>query len=141
MKKLNKFSSMNKICKCRDCGKATHSAIDGNIGIELCRDCLEKAELENDHSDGRHENQKHSNCPSCKLEDSKMNNSDKHGKATEATLDKIWNFIGNTLDKNFDKEFGYKGNDGMYTRGGENIIVVDGKEYIITVKALAQAGE
>ena len=65
-----------------------------------------------------------------------MTNSE--AKATkEKMLDKIWNWIGNTLDNDFAKTWGYKNNDGMYTRNGENIAIINGKEYIIKIEEVS----
>lgn len=59
-----KFSGLNKLCKCGCCGMKTHSSIDGNVGIELCRTCYESAGLQNEHSDRGHATRK-DDCPSC----------------------------------------------------------------------------
>jgi len=64
-----KFSKSNRLCICRECGKKTHSSIDGNIDINLCKSCLEKAYMENDHSDGHHE-KFNSRCYGCRLDKS-----------------------------------------------------------------------
>jgi len=41
----------NYVVTCRCCGKSTHSSIDGCLGLDLCRDCLEEANVENARSD------------------------------------------------------------------------------------------
>ncbi len=46
----------NTLCACRGCGKRTHSSIDGNLDIRLCRECYEANLCENDHLDGHPEN-------------------------------------------------------------------------------------
>ena len=48
------FSPVNRLTKCRCCKKMTHTSIDGCQDIRLCRVCLDSADLENSHSDGRH---------------------------------------------------------------------------------------
>ena len=63
--KNNNFSWHNQICKCRVCGKRTHSSIDGNMDIQLCRRCLTNSEHENSHLDGHHEDGKQKGCPLC----------------------------------------------------------------------------
>lgn len=61
----NQFSSTNKIAKCRVCGKLTHSSINGDMSIELCRPCYDAAGVENEHLDGHHEGSPKKGCPNC----------------------------------------------------------------------------
>lgn len=44
--------AINALCNCRCCNKRTHSSIDGNVGIELCRRCYDSASEYNIHQDG-----------------------------------------------------------------------------------------
>lgn len=59
----------NKMVNCRVCQKLTHSSIDGNRGIELCKECYEDSGIENQHSDtaGEHDGDAFAkeNCPGC----------------------------------------------------------------------------
>lgn len=57
VKRLNKFSRLNRLTTCRCCGKRTHSSIGGMVGIELCKVCANSGEFENEHSDndGEHD--------------------------------------------------------------------------------------
>lgn len=48
---MAKFNKHNTLAKCRVCGKLTHSSIDGNLDIELCRECYDDAGDENEHND------------------------------------------------------------------------------------------
>lgn len=73
---------------------------------------------------------------SCRECGEKMTNSNE-AKAKEEMLDKVWNWVGQTLDKDFEKTWGYKNNDGMYTRNGENLAIINGKEYIIEIKEVS----
>lgn len=61
-----KFSKLNTLCDCRICGKKTHSSIDGDLDIQLCRKCYTEAGLENEHADGLHSGIVKKNCPQCK---------------------------------------------------------------------------
>jgi len=61
---LNKFSRLNKVVQCRCCGKRTHSSIDGCVGIELCKVCLDSGGMENEHNDYGHK-EKVADCPVC----------------------------------------------------------------------------
>jgi hypothetical protein len=47
-------SFTNTLAECRVCTRLTHSSVEGMVGIDLCRDCLEDAYLENAHFDGNH---------------------------------------------------------------------------------------
>jgi hypothetical protein len=59
------FGGHNRLTNCRVCGKRTHSSIDGNVGIALCRACYEDAGMENEHSDGHHDDAPHPDCTDC----------------------------------------------------------------------------
>lgn len=59
------LSRGNVMATCRGCGKLTHSSVDGNSGIALCRPCLDAAGMENEHADGHHADAPHYACPSC----------------------------------------------------------------------------
>ena len=60
-----KAGGHNTLCKCRVCGKLTHSTIDGNLDLRLCAKCTELAYLENDHNDGAHADEPHPDCRDC----------------------------------------------------------------------------
>ena len=45
---------VNMMVSCRCCGLQTHSSIDGNRDINLCRVCYESAGLMDAHEDGDH---------------------------------------------------------------------------------------
>lgn len=63
--RLSRLSRTNTMTTCRVCGKRTHSSIDGATDIQLCRECYEKAGLENEHSDGHHAGLPNKNCREC----------------------------------------------------------------------------
>ena len=46
-----RFSKQNTVVRCKNCGKLTHSSIDGCLDICLCRKCLDEAEAENTYND------------------------------------------------------------------------------------------
>lgn len=52
---------------CLDCGKRTRSTGDEG-GTRLCKDCFDKAGLENAHADGYHDAAPCADCPACKAE-------------------------------------------------------------------------
>lgn len=57
---------MMKLCVCYDCRK-NHLDPDNTDAADLglCVDCLFKAELENEHSDGYHDEHPQEDCPEC----------------------------------------------------------------------------
>lgn len=59
-----KIGRHNKIVPCRSCGKMTHQDV-GGMGLEMCAECIEKSGLENEHSDGYHDDDPHPECPRC----------------------------------------------------------------------------
>jgi hypothetical protein len=59
------FSGLNAIANCRDCGKRTHSSIDGCVDIRLCRDCYDAAGMKNAHFDGHHDTVRENDCKYC----------------------------------------------------------------------------
>ncbi len=50
---------------CINCGKRTRDTGHGEGGTDLCRACLDEAELENAHSDGEHNGAPMKGCPEC----------------------------------------------------------------------------
>lgn len=66
MKMVTKFEKKYKGCYlCLGCGKKTRETGEGESDCELCRDCYEKAGLENEHNDGHHQDKKIVNCIKC----------------------------------------------------------------------------
>ena len=63
--KHNRFSNLNTLCNCLVCGKRTHSSIDGDLDIQLCRKCYDEANMENEHSDGHHDDKPNPKCIDC----------------------------------------------------------------------------
>lgn len=63
---MTKFSANNQVTKCGDCGRATHSQVRGT-SVNLCGECLDKADLENAHADGLHDAPV-DGCPDCAAE-------------------------------------------------------------------------
>lgn len=57
---------INKMVKCRGCGKMTHSSIDGCLGVELCRKCFDDANDENEHNDTHDPAHPVGGCKYCK---------------------------------------------------------------------------
>ena len=68
MPKRTSFSSLNTLATCRDCGKRTHSSIDGCVDVRLCRSCFDAAGMENAHFDGHHTDEADADCKYCKNE-------------------------------------------------------------------------
>ena len=60
-----KLSKTNKMATCRGCGKRTHSSIQGDVGIGLCRACYEDAGDENEHSDNHSKDEPVAGCRFC----------------------------------------------------------------------------
>jgi len=56
------------IYECSDCGKSTRETGGCESGVGLCLDCYDAAGLENEHSDGYHDDKPHPDCPECKSE-------------------------------------------------------------------------
>lgn len=52
---------------CVGCGKKTTSGIDGAIDLALCRPCYEDSGMENEHSDGHHQDEADPNCRFCDM--------------------------------------------------------------------------
>jgi hypothetical protein len=50
------------------CKKKTRETGEGESGIGLCIECLYKAGVENEHSDGYHKNEPDESCPLCVAE-------------------------------------------------------------------------
>ncbi len=48
------LSTLNQMCNCEMCGKRTHSSIEGNVDIRLCKECLYKAYKSNEHLNDEH---------------------------------------------------------------------------------------
>lgn len=51
--------------RCRSCGKLTRETGGDESSVELCRSCLQEAEMENAHSDGYHDDAPNPECPDC----------------------------------------------------------------------------
>lgn len=78
---------MNKMVTCRGCGKRTHSSINGNLGINLCRDCYDDAGQENEHNDTHDPDDPQANCKYCQTNE----DFDKYGMQTcECSLPNCW---------------------------------------------------
>lgn len=54
----------NKMFKCQDCGKLTHDSTYTGLGT-MCRDCYDDAGIENEHSDGHHDDVANPDCKDC----------------------------------------------------------------------------
>lgn len=54
--------------RCHACGKLTRETGEGESGLELCLTCFTEGGLENEHSDGGHEDQFFEECPTCREE-------------------------------------------------------------------------
>lgn len=62
-----KFTRFLQPVTCHSCGKrTTWSDANGNIGLDLCKDCFDAATLENAHFDGYHEGAPDAACKHCK---------------------------------------------------------------------------
>lgn len=64
---MSKLSKINKMCKCLECGRKTHSSIDSDVDVQLCRGCKDSAEMEAAHNDGRHDDRPRKKCLCCNL--------------------------------------------------------------------------
>jgi len=56
----------NRLARCRCCGNLTHSTMDGQLDIRMCRVCLESSGQENAHSDGGGHDPFNPACPTCR---------------------------------------------------------------------------
>jgi hypothetical protein len=65
--KYNRFKKQSGVYTCVDCGKQTRETGAGESTFELCRNCLNRAELSNEHSDKGHDTPV-KNCPDCEVE-------------------------------------------------------------------------
>jgi len=75
MTKRAQFSRRNQPVKCRICGKlTTWSDVNGNRGLDLCKDCFDRATLDNEHYDGHHEGAPNGSCRLCNSEVAKARN-------------------------------------------------------------------
>jgi hypothetical protein len=64
-RKMANFSRFNQPQKCHACGKlSTWSEANGYGGLNLCRECFDRATLQNDHFDNGHAEVK-AGCPEC----------------------------------------------------------------------------
>jgi rubrerythrin len=54
---------------CRCCGKRTRETGDDESSVGLCKRCYYEGGLENEHSDGYHDDAPHADCPICKREE------------------------------------------------------------------------
>jgi len=61
----SKFQRGSGVYECRCCGKRTRETGSGESGSGLCADCFNDAGLENEHSDGHHDDEPKPGCPQC----------------------------------------------------------------------------
>lgn len=65
MKRKSRFTRGSGCYTCRACGKRTRETGEGESSIELCIRCYDDAGLENNHSDGGHDDNPHPDCYLC----------------------------------------------------------------------------
>lgn len=68
MARFSRFSPMNRVTTCRLCKKRTHSSMQGMIGLDLCRSCLDECDQENTHNDYHSQKQPTKGCTYCDTE-------------------------------------------------------------------------
>lgn len=66
--KKARFQRGSGAYKCRCCGKTTRETGNGESSVQLCKQCYYEGGLENEHSDGYHDDAPHVDCPICKRE-------------------------------------------------------------------------
>jgi hypothetical protein len=54
---------------CRMCGKRTRETGQDESSCGLCKSCFNECNMENEHSDGYHDDNKRDDCPDCKAVD------------------------------------------------------------------------
>jgi len=88
------FRRGSAVYVCTSCGMRTRETGSGESDVELCVGCYDDAGLENEHSDGHHEDNPHPDCGACQADNStsKLARVDTSAEAvarrTDAVLDR-----------------------------------------------------
>ena len=63
------FRGLGPTYICVACGKRTRETGHDESSCELCKSCYLDCLMDNEHSDGYHDDDKQDDCPGCKAED------------------------------------------------------------------------
>lgn len=65
-KSNSRFRKGSGVYVCLGCGKRTRETGSSESNVELCIDCYDDAGMENEHDDGHHDDNPHSDCRWCR---------------------------------------------------------------------------